>query len=145
MFKLDARRLGAVGNEPDLNLGTDIRVGLPLTVDVPGHDEALRRVPDDDLSDIPTRAIFFEFVPKAAETGLPDCRLPWRLADTVVERPPAAEPRGEDFKRMLLAGADADALAHRRNRHCYRHFTSSFWSLVLSASAWNAASASSQN
>src|SRR5262245_31090161 len=47
MFELDARRIRAVGNESNLHLGTDRRVGLPLAVDVPRHDEAPGRLPDN--------------------------------------------------------------------------------------------------
>src|SRR5437868_1499556 len=52
VLELHARRVGALGNELDLDLGAHRRIGLPLAVDVPGHHEALRRLPDQDLADV---------------------------------------------------------------------------------------------
>src|SRR5262249_56100794 len=55
MLQFDPRDAGALGDEPHLHLGTDRRVRLPLAVDVPGHHEALRRLPHDDLPDVRPR------------------------------------------------------------------------------------------
>src|SRR3974390_1273671 len=72
MLELDARRVGAVGDESDLNLGVDNRVRLPFAVDVPGHDEAAGRFPHDDPADIGLRAILGNLEPVAANLRLHD-------------------------------------------------------------------------
>src|SRR5207302_3521988 len=116
------------------------------TNDVPGNDEALGRLPHDDLADIRARAVFGQFIPMAADSRFHDGRFPRRLADPVIERPPTSQPGGEHVECVRLARIDANALAHGRDGHCRRHLSFSFCSLLLnSTSAWNAASASSQN
>src|SRR5690349_18769611 len=67
VLQLDSRDVGALGDEPHLDLGADRRVRLPLAVDVPGHHEALRRLPHDDLADVGARAVLGDLVPLAAE------------------------------------------------------------------------------
>ena len=146
VLEFDARRIGPVGDEPHLHFGAHRRIRLPLAVDVPRHHEALGRLPYDDFSDIRARTIFRQLVPMATDTGFHDDDFPRRVADAMVERPPASETRGEDVKCVRLASADANALAHGGNGHCRCHRSLSFCSLLPSStSAWNAASASSQN
>src|SRR5262249_43999197 len=134
------------GDEPHLHFGADRRIRLPPAVDVPRHHEALRRFPHDDFFDIRPRTIFPQLVPMATHTGFHYDRFPRCFAHAMVEPPPAAETRGEDVKCVRLASADANALAHGGNGHCRCHLCLSFCSLLpRSTSAWNAASASSQN
>src|SRR5262249_29195300 len=90
VFEFDAGCARAVGNESHLDLGANSGVWLPPAVDVPGHHETLGRLPHDNLADIRARAVFGQFVPMAAEASFHDGRLSRRLADPVVERPPAS-------------------------------------------------------
>src|SRR4029077_1551139 len=107
----------------------------PLAVDVPRHDEALGRLPDNDLPDIRLGAVFRELVPSAAETGFHDSRFPRRLADTVIEGPPASQSRREDVKGVRLACINVDTLAHGRDRDCRCHLALSFSFLTLSSTS----------
>src|SRR5262245_55300567 len=146
VLEFDARRVRAVRNESHFHFGADGRIRLPAAVDVPGHHEALGRLPNDDFPHIGARTIFRQFVPIPADTGFHDDRLPRCFADAMVERPPAPETRGEDVECMRWARADANALAHGRDSEGGCHRSWSFCSLLPSStSAWNAASASSQN
>src|SRR5215472_4826741 len=63
VLQLDACRVRALGDEIDLDLRADRAVRLPLAVDVPRHDKALWRLPDDDLADARLRAVFAKLVP----------------------------------------------------------------------------------
>src|SRR5262249_51456870 len=133
MFKLDPRRIAAFGNELDLELGIQRRVGLPLAVQVPAHDEAFGRIPDDDPPDIRLRAVLRELVPAAAETRLHHGRLHRFSGDAVVLfRPPQSETRGEDLKGALLTRADLDGLAHGRDGDRGAHLDFSFCSASFS-------------
>src|SRR5207244_3911475 len=96
MFELNPCGVGAIGDEPDLDFGADRRVGLPLAVDVPAHDDALGRLPGDDPADIRLGTVLGELVPAAARTGFHDRRFHRQLADADIARPPAPKARGED-------------------------------------------------
>src|SRR5262245_45347084 len=146
VLELDARGIRSVGDESHLHFGADGRVRLPAAVNVPRHHEALGRLARDDPSHVRAGTIFRQFVPVATDTGLHGDCFARRFADAMVERPPASETRGEDVECMRRARADANALAYRRNTDCRGHLSFSFCSLLPSStSAWNAASASSQN
>src|SRR5437868_6536726 len=144
MFELDPCGALALGNESDLDLRAD-RCRLPLAADVPGHDEAAGRLPYDDPADIRLGAVLAELVPPAAEPGFHNSRFHRQLADALVARPPAPKTGGEDLKRIRLARFYANVLAHGCTRDGHGHFLcSSLW-FAFWTSAWNAASASSQD
>src|SRR5262245_36745660 len=67
VLDLDPRRVGALGDEADLDLGADREVRLPLAVDVPAHHETLWRLPHEDLADPRPGAVLGELVPEAPE------------------------------------------------------------------------------
>src|ERR1051326_2066486 len=121
VLELDPRRVGTVGDEADLDLGADRRVRLPLAVDVPAHHEALRRLPHHDLPATRAGPVLGKLVPKTPEMRFHHHALARRLADAVIERPPAAEPRGEHLEGARRACFDPDRLAHRRDRDRLAH------------------------
>src|SRR5262249_18674641 len=89
-------------------------------------------------------AVRAQFVPAPAQAWLQNRRLHRRLADGMGARPPAPEAGREHLERVRLIGIDANAFAHRRDGDCAVHLPLSF-SCLVSTSAANAASASSQN
>src|SRR5215471_1286028 len=121
MLQVHTCGICAVGDEPDLDLGADRRVGLPVAVDVPGHHKTLGWLPYDDPADIRLRSVFCQFIPTAAEARFHDGRLHWLVSDAVVARPPPAEAGRESIECAGLGCVDANSLAHRRDLDRHRH------------------------
>src|SRR5262245_18973030 len=144
MLQLYEGGIRSLRDEPDLDLGTHRGVRLPLAVEIPADHETLRRFPHQHLANIGLRAVLAQFVPAPAQPRLQHRRLHRRLADGVGTWPPAPETGREDLERVRLIGIDANAFAHRRDGDCAVHLPLSF-SWLVSTSAANAASASSQN
>src|SRR5262249_18595830 len=106
MLELNPGRIRALGDESHFDLGADRGIRLPLTVDVPLHHEALRWLPRDDPADIRARAVLGKLIPVAAEPRLHSDASARRLADAVIDRPPAAEAGGEDLEGARGARVD---------------------------------------
>src|SRR5712671_3512289 len=121
MLKFDQGRVGAFDREAHLDLGADGRIGLPMAVDVPADDEALRRIPEENLADGGLRAVLAGLVPASAKTRLDRHGLQRRSADRSLARPPTVKPRREHFEGTRLARLDADALANGRDGHGLIH------------------------
>src|SRR5581483_6048213 len=84
MLEVDARPLRAEDGEADLDLGHEGGVVLELGVELPGEDEAARRVPRDHLAPVAGRAVLPDLVPAAVGLGLDHARLERRGADVVL-------------------------------------------------------------
>src|SRR5262249_15264860 len=110
MLKLDQGRVRSFDRETHLDLRADSGVGLPAVIDGPADDEAVWRLPNENLADGGLRAILAGLVPASAKTRLDRHGLHRRCADRSPARPPAVEPGREHFEGMRLAGLDADAL-----------------------------------
>src|SRR5215470_4372683 len=72
MFKFDQRRVRAFDRETHLDLRANNRIRLPVAVDIPADDEAVRRIPEENLADGGLRAVLAGLVPPSAKTRL-DC------------------------------------------------------------------------
>src|SRR6516164_1373462 len=72
VLEVDARAADRLGREAHLDLRSELRprVGLPLGADLPGNDQALRRLPDAHASDHYIVAVFVTGVPAAADERL---------------------------------------------------------------------------
>src|SRR6266700_3044046 len=117
MLEFHSCAAGRVGHEPYFHFGCqrDARIRFPLSADFPAHDEALRRLPDADMTDDRLGPVLALRVPSAAHERFYDGFPDRRAADVVRLRPPTIEPGGEyregSFRRCL----HDDGFAHRRN------------------------------
>src|SRR5262249_14672078 len=113
MLQLDARGIRALGDEADLDFRFQIRVVLPVGVDLPVEHEARRRLPRQDAAPGTGAAIVAALVPAPAGARL-DPRVP-RLgrADLVdCQRPPRPHPFGEPPPRHLRWRLNVHHLTH---------------------------------
>src|SRR5262249_28760167 len=112
MFQLDAG-VPAVGDETDFELGLEVRVVLPVGIDVPGQQKAGVRFPPAAAAPAPGAATAPPLVPAPPDPGF-DARVPrGGLADFVVsQRPPGSHLRGESPPCHLLRGPNGHDLAH---------------------------------
>src|SRR5215470_901428 len=152
MLKFDQGCVRSFDRKTHLDLRADSGVGLPAVVDVPADDEAVRRIPKENLADGGLRAVLAGLVPAPAKTRFHRHGLHRRRADRSPAWPPPVEPGREHFEGMRLAGLDVDALADGSDGHGLIHdalpFSRGLAFVDLgfrSASARKAASASSQN
>src|ERR1700680_949381 len=117
MLELHSCAAGGVGHEPYFHFRRqrDSGIRLPLSADFPAHDEALRRLPDADMTDDRLGPVLALRVPSAAHEGFYDGFPKRRAADAMSLRPPAIETGSEyregSFRRCL----HDDGFAHRRN------------------------------
>src|SRR5258705_13709565 len=81
MLKFDQGRVWTFDRETHLDLRADSRVGLPVVVDVPADDEAVRWIPKENLADGGLRAVLAGLVPASAKTRLDRHGLQRRSAD----------------------------------------------------------------
>src|SRR5262249_3155408 len=121
MFKFDQRRVRTFDRETHFDLRADGRIRLPMAVDIPADDEAVRRLPKENLADGGFRAVLAGLVPASAKTRLDRHGFKRRSADRCLAWPPAVKPRSENFEGTRLARLDADALANGRNGHGLIH------------------------
>src|SRR5258708_17980519 len=126
MLEFHSCAAGGVGHEPYFHFGCqrDPRIRLPLRADFPAHDEALRGLPDADMTDDRLGPVLALRVPSAAHEGIYDGFPERRAADAMGLRPPAIEtgggPRGGAFRPFLAH----DGFAQRRK--CARFILGSF-------------------
>src|SRR4051812_49346441 len=106
MLELDARAPGRLGGEPNLDLGDEGGVVLPLGGELPGQHHTVGRVPDQHLADVALGAVFADRVPASADPWFQHGPGHRRLADVVLARPPAVHPGGEHLEGARLRGLD---------------------------------------
>src|SRR5712691_1855019 len=103
--------------EQHLDLAGVLWVGvvLKLTVELPGHDEAGRRVVREHLAPVALRAVNAALVPAPASLGLKHGLGQVGLADVVAD-PPGVEPLGEELERLLSRDRHRHLVPHRGDR-----------------------------
>src|SRR5262249_34555488 len=126
VFEIDSSRAVLQGSKAHLNFAGFLDVGLvaPLVRDLPGHHEAARRLPFQDLTPVAIGAVDLLAVAAPAGPAFNDRFLHGRLADVVRAGPPGIDPLCEHLKGPFRAGLHGDALANRCDRsliHCARH------------------------
>src|SRR5438132_2883794 len=90
-----------------------VRVVLPLLVELPREQQALRRFVREHAPRIALRAILVELVPPAADLWLEYEVRHGGWADVIVLWPPRPEPGGEYFKGALLRRGNSNRPAYR--------------------------------
>src|SRR5438094_3511855 len=103
VLELDARAVGRLADEAQLDLARLVEVGLelPLRADVPADDEAVRRLVGEHARPAALAAVDAAVVDVAALARLEDHVGELPLDDVVVRRPPAAHVVGEHRERPL--------------------------------------------
>ena len=109
---------GAVvgGGEADLDLAAfgELGLELPVGVDLPGHDEAVGRIPDEDGAPGTDGSVLLIGVDGALGAGFDDYALHGGGADVVGAGPPGVHLAGEDTVGVVGGGFYADALEDGR-------------------------------
>src|SRR5262249_14392327 len=104
MLELDARTRRPQRHEPDLDLGIDALVVLPIARTVARQHEPPRRIPDQHPSPVALAAIGRTLDPSPTSVRVDDRGLRRRAADVVSrERPPSAMFAREHVERTRLA------------------------------------------
>src|ERR1700681_2753672 len=148
MLEFHSCAAGGVGHEPYFHFRgqRDAGIRFPLSADFPAHDEALRRLPDADMTDDRLGPVLALRVPPAAHEGFYEGFPDRRGADAVSLRPPAIEPGGEYLEGSFRRCLHDDGFAHWRNADGSIHgFFPPPGLLGFSTSFLNASRASSQN
>src|SRR5262245_2762020 len=97
MLELDARAC-AFGDEAHVDLRREVhaRLGLPLAIDLPTHDEARAGLPHAHVSDDGLLAVLVTRIPAPADERFDDGFDHGRFADVMRLRPPAIDLAGEE-------------------------------------------------
>ena len=103
MLELDERRIGALRGEPQLYLGDGVRIVLKIRIELPGQDDALRRLPQEHLAPLALAAVLAFLIPAPADVRLDD-----RIEDLEGASDAALEERLEAllvdaFEKRLVA------------------------------------------
>ena len=125
VHQLDAR--AAAGRvEAHLHLAGVRGVGvvLPLAVEVPGEDEAARRLPGQHAAPDGLGPVLGEAVAPAAGPGLDHLAGERRVVDVVAARPPAVDPAGEHLEGLRGRRGHGDAAPHGEIGGLRRHRSS---------------------
>src|SRR5262249_10139534 len=115
VLELDARAATCLDRKAHFDLRSEgrARIRLPFGADLPGNDQALRRLPNAHVSEYDIGSVLVAGVPAAADERL-DHRLGDRgRADAVALRPPAVDTRGEYGECLRRGRFDHDRLADR--------------------------------
>src|SRR6266498_1202139 len=150
MLQLDTRAIFALGDEAHLHFRLQIRVVLPIGVDLPRKQEPGVRFPREHPTPVTSAPVVTALVPAAAHAGLDHGVHRLRLADLVGgEWPPGAHLLGEHAPRHLPGRLHTHDLAEAVRLVTYRLLVhDDFLSCFLvsrSAASLNAASALPQN
>src|ERR1051326_1171719 len=115
MLKLDARGV-AIRDEANVHFALDVLVELKLAVQMPGENQALRRLPGQYLTPIAFATVDADFVPAPARPRLDHHALHFGGGDVMRLGPPAAEARGEHLEGALARHLHADGVWAPRGR-----------------------------
>src|SRR5215469_10883694 len=126
MFQIDSGRAALHGRKAHLNFAGFLDVGFvsPLVRDLPGHHEAARRLPYQNLAPVAVGSVDLFAIAAPAGPAFNDCLLHWRLADVVRARPPGIDPLGEHLEGAFRTCLHGYALANGCDRslvNCTRH------------------------
>src|SRR6185503_17403200 len=116
MLELDARDVGRLRDETQLDLGGGGGIVAEFAVEMPAQQQTPGRLPGEHHAPVALGAVLTALVPAAAGAGLDHHVLHRNTADRMRRRPPAADARGEYLKGVSGCGGDADGLAYGRDR-----------------------------
>ena len=110
MFEIDPGSSVGFGGEGDLDFAALRYVGfeLPNRADLPGEDEALRRLPFGNGAPGAVITIFLLTLTAASDMAFDDRLRHGRFAYVVTARPPTVEAFGKNPEGVLLRCSDSD-------------------------------------